>query len=210
MSIAIICPTRGRQDGFSRMVKSVKNTTSSDVSVIAGTNGDDDYVGNKFPIDCPTAHMWNVMGTHATIDFDLIMVGSDDMYFVDKGWDKTIKDHYNSLENKIHVYALQDSRDEYGAPHPIMTKEYVKKMGYFVPPIFMHWCIDSWTVEIAKANNCFTHLRDYQLVHDKPSDSGNPDETHKRIRSNGWHVRDMNVAKSCGHFLELEKQRLMA
>lgn len=158
----------------------------------------------------PTVFRWNSLAKRAVEDAEnkLFMLAADDIIFSTPCWDEALLKHYNSLENKIHVYALQDSRDPEGTPHPVVTREWIEAMGYAFPPIFMHWFVDTWTVAIAKANNCFTHLKDYLLVHDKPSDRGHPDETHTRIRSLGWNERDKYVNDTCQHFLECEKQRL--
>lgn len=209
--ISLICPTRGRPDQFARMMRSVRSTSSTPVNIITASNGDpgcDLYAVNFFPLDTPTVFMWNTMA-QKTND-DLIMLASDDIVFSTPGWDEAILNHYKSLHNKAHVYALQDSRDKDGTPHPVVTREYMEAMGYFLPPLFLHWFVDSWTVSIAKANGCFTHMREFELIHDKPSDSGKSDETHKHIRNMGWHARDAAVNISCRHFLELEKTRLGA
>lgn len=160
--------------------------------------------------DFPTVYKWNLLAKLAVdkTPCNLFMLGSDDTIFSTPGWDKALIDHYNALENKIHVYHLQDSRDSEGTPHPVVTREYMDAMGYFLPPLFLHWYGDSWTREIAKANGVFTYLKDFLLIHDKPSDKGITDETHNRIRGMGWHVRDMAVNEICQHFLEYEKQRL--
>lgn len=207
--IVLLTPTRGRPDQFRRMVDSV-NSTSKNAVVISSCNGLDDYADFKLPIDVPTVYMWNKLTEAAikTSELKLFMLCSDDVIFSTHGWDKALIDHYNALENKIHVYSLQDSRDKDGTPHPIVTREYIEAMGYFLPPIFLHWYVDSWTVDISRANNCFTHLRDFSLIHDKPSDAGKADETHLGIRRMGWHERDKYVNETCQHFLELEKQRL--
>jgi len=197
MSIAILCPTRAeRKAGVDRLINSASETL---VRV---------FVDDRDMM--PTVQKWNDLSDYAMQDksIKLFMLGSDDMYFDTPGWDKALLDHYNALENKIHVYHLQDSRDENGTPHPIVTREYIEAMGYFVPPIFLHWQIDTWTVAIAKYNNVFTHMRDYLLIHDKPNDRGNPDETHSRIRQWGWHERDKYVNDKCQNFLEYEKARL--
>lgn len=195
MSVAILCPTLNRADQLSRMIRSV-----NDAATI--------YIDERDMM--PTAQKWNDLAVKAmqNPEHKLFMLGSDDIIFDTRGWDKALLDHYNALENKIHVYALRDSRDPEGTPHPIVTREYISAMGYFVPPIFLHWFVDIWTVEIAKANGVFTHMKDYLLVHDKPSDRGRPDETHSRIRQWGWHERDRFVAETCGHFLQNEKRRL--
>ncbi len=140
--------------------------------------------------------------------YKLFMLGADDMVFETPGWDEALIDHYNALENKIHVYHLQDSRSSDGNPHPIVTREYIAAMGYFISPIFLHWFVDTWTCAIAKSNSCFSHLKDYKLAHIKPSDEGKLDETHSRIRQWGWHSRDKWVAEKMAHVLEAEKLRL--
>ncbi len=211
MTIALLCPTRGRPEQFKRMYESMVSTTSGfTCETWDGNNGGETYTHFEFPLDCPTAFMWNLLAQKASEvkSVKLFMLAADDMIFETPGWDEALLDHYNALENKIHVYALQDSRDPDGTPHPIVTREYIEAMGYFLPPIFLHWYVDSWTVEIAKANNCFTHLRDYKLIHDKPSDKGEGDETHNRIRRMGWRERDKYVNDACQHFLEFEKKRL--
>lgn len=207
--ISILVPTRGRPEQCKRMVQSVKDT-SFDVDILLGFTGES-YVldGYELP-DCPTVHKWNMLALEAMKDKEtkLFMLGSDDIIFDTPGWDRALIEHYNALENKIHVYSLLDSRDPAGTPHPIVTREYIEAMGYFLPPIFLHWFVDTWTVEMAKENDCFTHLTDYLLIHDKLSDKGQPDETHNRIRHMGWHERDQYVNDTCQHFLEHEKLRL--
>jgi hypothetical protein len=208
--IAILCPTRGRERAFLRMCESAHNTSENDVYIFSGSNGGDAYASVQYPTDMPTCYMWNDLAKAAMKHphNKLFMLGADDTVFATPHWDSALIEHYNALENKIHVYHLQDSRDKDGTPHPIVTREYINALGYFMPPIFMHWYVDTWTVGIAKANACFTHLRDYMLVHDKPSDRGEPDETHNGIRRMGWAVRDRAVWESCADYFELDIARL--
>lgn len=211
MMLAILCPTRDRPEQFKRMVESVdKTTVTNPVYVFTGSNGGKSYAHKQYPEDIPTVYMWNDLAQTALANpsIKLFMLGADDMIFTTPGWDKALLDHYDALENKIHVYALQDSRDQDGTPHPIVTREYIESMGYFLPPLFMHWFVDSWTVDVARSNNCFTHLKNFELIHDKPSDKGNGDETHNRIRRMGWRERDGVVNRDMRHVLENEKVRL--
>ncbi len=224
MTIALLCPTRGRPEQFERMYKSAFSTAANheNINIYAAIRPEEWDAYAWFADDCnilarpgvpdgmPTAHKWNKLAETAIQDPSnkLFMLTADDMVFSTPRWDQALLDHYNSLENKIHVYALRDSRDPDGTPHPIVTREYIDAMGYFLPPVFLHWFVDSWTVEIAKSNNCFTHLKDYMLIHDKCNDRGKPDETHNRIRQMGWHERDQWVNDRCQHFLALEKSRL--
>lgn len=219
MTIALLCPTRARPEQFRRMVDSAFATAQTKIRVYYYKSNDD---ASDYPADipdkalkcvgpnCPTVHKWNWLAEVALKqrDHKLFMLAADDMVFETKGWDKALLEHYENLENKIHVYALKDSRDGLGTPHPVVTREYIAALSYFLPPLFMHWYVDTWTVEIAKANNCFTHFTDYMLRHDKLNDQGKPDETHLGIRRMGWHSRDQYVAETCKHYLEYEKKRL--
>lgn len=195
--IAICCPSR-RPEGLKRMRHSAEGTLS--ISYTA-----------DFPEFMPTVHKWNLLAQEAMKNpkIKLFMLAADDMIFDTPGWDVALLEHYASLNDKIHVYALQDSRDPDGVPHPIVTREYIETMGYFLPPIFLHWFVDQWTVDIAKANFCFTHFKAFKLIHDKTNDKGIADETHNGIRQHGWLGRDASVNDTCQHLLDFEKQRLM-
>lgn len=221
--ITIICPTRGRPEMCKRMIESVRATADSEVEIILGIGGEDgkevfaeNYYGYDISLaqktilmhQMPVVHVINELAKHAA--GDLIMIAGDDTIFATPHWDLELEKHYAQLYNKIHVYSLRDSRDEDGTPHPIATKEYVRAMGYFFTPVFNHFFPDTWMVDIAKSNQCFTHLKDYLLVHDKPSDRGIQDDTFKRVRDFGWLNRDRAVNDSCQHFLQVEKQRLLS
>lgn len=223
--IALLCPTKARPQQCKRMIESAIATSEGKLEIyldierapIGGAIYDLPkherltYCLSESAPGLPTAHKWNMLAEEAMKNPDnkLCMLAADDMVFSTPLWDQALIESYNSLSVKSHVFALRDSRDENGTPHPIMSREYVEAMGYFVPPIFLHWFIDSWTVEIAKANNCFLHLKDYLLIHDKPSDKGQADATHTGIRAMGWHDRDKWVAEHCGEWLEDQKRKLI-
>lgn len=206
--IALLCPTRGRREQYQRMASSAYATARNPagITILSASNGDDDYTQNLFPVDTPTVHMWNILAR--SVKDKILMLAADDIIFSTPGWDEEIINRYNKLEKKEHVFHLQDSRDPLGTPHPIVTREYIDAMGYFVPPIFLHWYVDTWTVEIARANGCFSHIRDFELIHDKPSDRGMADETHNHIRRMGWRERDKYVNDTCQHILDFETKRL--
>lgn len=222
-SIALLTPTRSRAEQFNRMTGSICQTADNinAAKVYAGFTDGDSQLENHvlqrvskyflYPDGMPTAFKWNLLAEEAMKNPDnkLFMLCADDVVFSTPLWDRALLEHYEKLENKIHVYHLRDSRNPEGTPHPIMTREYIEAMGYFLPPMFLHWNVDVWTVEVAKANDCFTHMKNYLLIHDKPSDVGKPDETHNKIRSMGWRERDAWTAEHSQHFLEFEKHRLM-
>lgn len=220
--ICLICPTRGRPDKMKRMWQSALATAHDPrgLFLCLGIDQDDPSYDSCNPQssmkylfdDCGIVHGINHVVCSLMPDRQnrLFMIAPDDVIFTTPHWDKAIKDHYEDLEAKAHVYCLRDSRDAGGTPHPIITREYVDAMGYFFPPIFLHWYVDTWTSDIAKACGIFTHLTDYELVHDKPSDRGEYDTTHRRPRERGWHDRDFYVSATCQHFKQVEIGRMRA
>lgn len=213
--ITVLCPTYGRPDKCKRMIASIRNTATTNIEVLLCTSNEDtsDYSNIDAILyqDKPysTVACSNFLSQHVRPETTLIMVTGDDTVFATPNWDLALLSHYEKLENKIHVYHLLDSRGASGTPHPIVTQEFMKALGYFMTPIFLHLYVDTWTVEIAKYNNCFTHMKDYLLIHDKCTNNGNPaDNTRTRMLNKGWFERDEYVNETCGHFLQIEKDRL--
>lgn len=221
MSIAILCPSKGRPQQFKRMIESADRMAEVKPNIYAAISKEEgdsyneaiELLGKVFlmPDGLPTVHKWNVLAEEAMKNpaNKLFMLAADDVIFSTPLWDRALLEAYNKLGNKIHVFSLLDSRDPEGTPHPIVTREYIEAMGYFVPPIFLHWFVDSWTVQMARSAGVFTHLKEYLLIHDKPSDRGKPDSTHTGIRSMGWHDRDKWVAQNMDALLGRECYRLL-
>lgn len=219
MTIAILVPTRARPQLFKRMVDSALSTASDPNNLrfyVAIRDEDREIYTHDIlkhachkhimPDGMPTSHKWNCLSEYAIRDnCKLFMLAADDIVFTTPCWDKALLEVY---DGKPHVYSLLDSRDASGTPHPIVNREYIEAMGYFLPPIFLHWYVDTWTVEIAKANNCFTHLKDYMLIHDKGWDKNKPDDTHNFLHKAAWLNCDQYTNKHCQHLLQTEKQRL--
>lgn len=219
--IELICPSKGRPDKLKRMWDSARRTADSpnDIYLRVGVNEEeremyrgavDGYSAVYAVKDWSTVYTTNLLADKAFKDgaSKLFMIIGDDAIFTSYEWDKALREHYDALNNKIHIYSFLDSRSPAGTPHPIATREYIDAMGTLAPPIFLHWYVDTWMVQMAKDNNCFTHLKDYLLVHDKPSDKGMPDETHNSIRERGWHERDSYVNAICQDYFHMQNQRL--
>ena len=158
--------------------------------------------------DWTTAYTWNLLAEEAKKDASIgfFMLGADDMVFSTPCWDMAL---IKFGEDAV-VVSFLDSRDSEGTPHPVMSRSFHEKLGYFTAPIFLHWYVDTWLVAIAKACGRFHHLKQYFLVHDKLSDKGTPDETHNDIRRRGWRERDKYTWDKCQHFLFCEQQRMLS
>lgn len=217
--IVLITPTRNRPELCKRMIDSARATADGPIEIFLGIasekgNYPQEYnhlLAQKVLVEeMPTVAVSNMLAEEAMCNSDnklFFMIG-DDAVFETKGWDSALIKAYNKLDCKIHVFSLQDSRDKDGTPHPIATREYIEAMGYFMCPIFLHWYVDTWISVVAKSMNCFTKLDDYILKHEKAADSGAPDDTHIRIRRNGYRERDAFVNEKCQVLLDEEKRRL--
>ncbi len=220
--ITILCPTYDRPEICKRMVASAIATADNVPEIMLGIGGEgiqelvmDRYMEAGMPVNVwfthagphASAHVLNMLADKA--NGDLLMIVGDDTVFATPGWDTALINAYKALDDKRHVFSLRDSRDENGTPHPIVTRALMEALGYFAPPIFQHFYVDTWLVEIAKATNHFTHLMDYLLIHDKPSDRGQADHTHNRIRAMGYGERDATTYKLCQRYLQADIDRVL-
>lgn len=199
--IGICVPTRQRPAEYARMRESVMDTIkTANVLIYSSVQGDpkgytheaDHYA----PDYMPTVYRWNLLAKMAFEQrCDFIMLGSDDMKFLDAGWDDALIEAHDgiSLARPDCVFHLQDTRDVNGTPHPIISRELYEQQKFLISPAFLHWFGDTVLVSFAKAKQAFVHIRSHRLDHIKPSDIGMGDSTHNSIRRAGWYERDKQV-----------------
>jgi hypothetical protein len=218
--ISLICPSKGRPDKLKRMWESALATAKYPDKLYLHFGIHKEEQSQYMPLKGGSAQMYHVQDWTTVYSLNLLceaamkqadamlfMVIGDDTIFTTPLWDEALMNEYAKSPTGIHVYSLRDSRGD-GSPHPIATRGYIDALGYLATPIFMHWFIDTWMVEIAHSNGCFTKLEQYLLIHDKGADKGTPDETHMSIRNKGWFHRDRFTNEKCRHFLLEEKRRL--
>ena len=66
-------------------------------------------------------------------------------------------------------------------PHPTVHKDWVKTLGYFVPPFFMHRYLDKYTADLAININRYIEIKDVTFNHLKFNYLN--DSTGKRSRN---------------------------
>lgn len=215
MKISILCPSRGRPLLAYKMARSAleKAFNARDIEILFYLNEDDperpNYLLSPFTAfvdgpDGPTSYAWNLLAKRAA--GDILMLVGDDVEFTTQDWDRKLSEEATPYlqAGTPAVFSFDDGRSELGTahPHPAMNRTVYNRLGYLACPMFRHWCVDTWLVEIAKKAACFHYLADIQLAHQKPSDSGAGDETHQRIRRGNFHTADMATlewARAKGH-----------
>jgi hypothetical protein len=186
------------------MAESALALASGKVEIFFYLNEDDDCLRDYYALDSlgvvvgigydqPTNKSWNEMAKESS--GDLLMVCGDDVEFKTAGWDEKLKAAVP--EDGYAILSVNDGRGGKDShPHPIYTRKMFDALGYVMYPAFFHWYGDSWAAELGKRIGRHIWLEDVLVEHQKPSDQGIIDETHARIRRNGWHDRDSAVWKS--------------
>lgn len=173
MSIAILCPTRGRPGRFSQMMESAVKTARNKFEVLAYVDEDDpcrdDYeatwanvlVGPRINL----GPSYEVL--RKKTDADILMMGADDLLFRTKNWDLLVE--AATPKDLISVVSFEDGGN-FGSKedgHPFIGRGFIEAIGCITSPNLGHSCIDNWVVEIAKKAGCFRRL-DLLIEHIHP------------------------------------------
>lgn len=217
MKIASITPSYNRSEKYRAMKQSFDNNTADNrrASVVLDViMTDPDFKGypvedNRIvrAVDVATAWRWN--DTAKRTDADIYILGSDDIEFATPGWDDRLRNLFAKYPDGILCVGFNDGREEGATPHYAVSKQWLEVLGYFANPIFFHWYVDTWTVDVAKRINRYVYASDILLKHNTCKLDGKFDETHKRIRRDGWNDRDRSVWESTERYREADATALM-
>ena len=150
MKISLLCPTRLRPESMERVWKSAQETADdpSSIEIVFYMDNDDPLSISKFQeLDTPESNnrvlgilgerillssMWNECQKVAT--GDIFMLLGDDIVFRSPHWDTYVREHFNSIDDKISLlYGRDGNQDERLSTHPFVHKNWIQAVGYFVP-----------------------------------------------------------------------------
>ena len=169
--ISILCPSRGRPTLTKRMVNTALNTAGVDIEILLYLNNDDprlneylDTIDNRYievGPDRSPGYSWNLLAEKASNDI-LFLIG-DDVTFTTDSWTRKVIEGFDCYKDKIAcVYPVVPGLKTKNNPHFCLHKNWINTLGYFVPPHFWHWYVDTWIRTVA------TKLRRYHPLHDFP------------------------------------------
>lgn len=187
MKILVKFPTRGRQH-FTRILHRYQETRTTDKVHFLITIDKDDEIMNSPMLDL--IGLWGNQTTQVidpigkigainygvteflqqNIDYDIIMLASDDMYPLKWGWDQRI------IEDMEKIYPDTDGVLFYNDGHMgeklntmcIMGREYYKRFGYIYHPDYKAlWC-DNEFMEVAESLGKQTYSPDVLFEHRHP------------------------------------------
>lgn len=177
--ISILCPSRGRPTLAKKMVDTAINTAGCPIQILVYINDDDPELDNyKTLIDAQylvvgpdrsPAYSWNKLAEMAVYDIMLLM--GDDAWFETENWGSKVVAVFDQYPDKIvFVYPSLDGYPWRGGkltadhcPHFFIHRNWVNTLGYFVPPHFWHWYIDTWTRDVAKIINRVHVIHDVKI-----------------------------------------------
>lgn len=206
MNISICCPSRGRPELARRMAESAVATCmdAKGLEILFYLNADDPeleryqegpYTASVVGPDGPTSYAWNQLAARAR--GDILMLMGDDVVFTTHGWDEKLRKATMPLvrtekQGPVGVFSFDDGRSPLGTahPHPALTREAYRRLGYLACPMFRHFYVDTWLTEVAQAAGCFHYLPDVQLQHLKPAEQGGVDETKLRVSRTNVNAAD--------------------
>jgi len=164
--ISILCPTRNRPVELTRMVASALLTIAQlDRVEILFYVDEDDAVSipaiealerpSEFRVDYKVGprqmltQCWNELIPVAK--GDLYMQGNDDIIFRTAAWDAMVHQTFEKVQDRILMVHGSDEGMHFGnfAAHPIVSKQWVDALGYFIPPYFSSDFGDKWVNDLA-------------------------------------------------------------
>jgi len=152
-----------------------------------------------------TAYSWNMLAERAK--HNILFLAGDDCRFNTKDWDINFVECFDQHSDKIMMAVPYDGKpkDWYkkmrkdegkwtkvphdykiSSPHFAVHKNWMKKLGYFVPPWFWHFYVDTYTQKVADKLG-----RLYLLHNTEVHASKVVDDTANRVRKvNNIHKRE--------------------
>jgi glycosyltransferase involved in cell wall biosynthesis len=164
--ISILCPSRGRPELAKRMIDSALARAGAVIEILLYINDDDPKLNQYIEIidhqhlivgpDRSPAYSWNRLAELAK--HDILFLMGDDAWFETENWAIEIVKVFDQYPDKI-VFAFPsvEGLEWRGGrltadhcPHFCLHKNWINTLGYFIPPHFWHWYIDTWFRDIAK------------------------------------------------------------
>jgi hypothetical protein len=225
--ISILCPSRGRPELAQRMIKTIHDTVSDqkNIEIKLYLNDDDprlerykELINEKHYIVGPNqspAYSWNLLAEQAK--HDIFFLAGDDIMFKTSNWDIKIIDCFEIYKDKICMVVPWDGKTKdwqkelpiqslvhvptgirIGSPHFAVHRNWQKVLGYFVPPFFWHFYVDTYNQKVANKLQRLIFLPEVQVKAKKIFDDTSNNvrkflNIHKREDYVWSKVRDRHV-----------------
>jgi hypothetical protein len=203
LSIAILLPTRERQDNVVRLLRSIEKTAAvlPKVSVHIRLDGDDHEmiaaskrirksasvktefsIGPRVSLGATWNNLWK------NVDADIYMLCADDMIFESERWDEKVREHFWGDPVKL-VFGKDGVQNGKLATHFFLSHQGCELLGYFCPPQFEAIYLDTWVDHVYRAANVVVYDEKIVIPHLHWTITGKADASVTRDRG-GRKARD--------------------
>ncbi len=177
--ISILCPSRGRPELAKRMVETALEKAGAPIEILIYLNDDDPALPEYKKLIHPShlivgpdrspAYSWNRLQEIAKYDIFFLM--GDDAWFETDNWAIKIGQVFDQYPDKIVMaFPSVEGLEWHGGkltadhcPHFCIHRNWVNVLGYFIPPHFWHWYIDTWYRDVAKMIGRFHPIKDVSV-----------------------------------------------
>lgn len=163
MKISLLVPTRNRFVGLMRMWESAVSSANSpgNVEFVLRVDVDDIaledlqkmnskqikvILGSRKKIQ---SELWNECCSSCT--GEICMLCADDIVFQTPSWDKLVIEEFEKFPDRIlYVYGFDGIKGEELGTHGFIHQNWIRSVGYFVPPYFWFAHNDLWLTDVSK------------------------------------------------------------
>jgi len=227
--IAILVPSRGRPEQFLRFLDSIQSLSSAftPIRIYSAHDEDDPVIDDYLTIHTsianiqlqknvktrkPVPQLMEYLGMKAYNDgADFIVIASDDVICTTTDWDLTLVEKYNRYKDKLMVGYFNNGFDRNMAEHYVVSKEWIKVLGYYAPIQFNHFYVDSWIGDIANRAGRLEFFKDikFRHMHFKYNLAAY-DDTYKRTRENDFPRKDKKIFDATEPARVIDAERIKA
>lgn len=180
--ISILTPSRSRPALAKRMKDSAFSCPGCTIDIKFYLNEDDPLLDDYKAFLTPTQYIigpnqstsfsWNLMAEQAT--YDILFLVGDDAQFTTHEWGRIVLFAFEQYKDKIAcVYPRVPKLSKNKNPHFCLHKNWIKALGFFLPPHFYHWYVDTWINEVAKGINRLHCLENFEMPIENVKDEVN-------------------------------------
>jgi glycosyltransferase involved in cell wall biosynthesis len=170
--ISIVCPSRGRPELAKRMIDTALFTAGEEIEILLYLNDDDPTLPEYIKLidskyysigpDRSPGYSWNMLANQAS--GEIIFLIGDDVTFITDKWPALVNSAFDQYPDKIVcVYPIVPGLKRRKNPHFCLHKDWINTLGYFVPPHFWHWYVDTWIREVAIRLGRYHPIDEFQL-----------------------------------------------
>lgn len=218
MKILFNYTTRSRRSNFLRGYDSIVNNVNSDnYHILISIDKDD---STMFPLPELKGNHTIIVGNSKNkidainrdvnefttlYDWDIIVNMSDDMIFIQKGFDDIIRRYFDNLDQILHF--PDQNQGQNCMTMSILGREYYKRDNFIYHPEFESLWVDIVAQEEAQIRGCYKFINQHIFIHLHPSfGQAHYDAQYQKTEDWGVRQRDYTTYLFLKHIYDKENR----